>query len=105
MIEPYLHFVPSIHADAWVHAMAYVGGDVTLARGVSVWPTAVLRGDQGSIVVGEDSARGRAFAPLLQQADIQLQLSPTLPARMPACGRAATPRSVTPTKPENRNPC
>ncbi|MEY8389251.1 gamma carbonic anhydrase family protein [Oscillospiraceae bacterium 38-13] len=32
---------------------ARVSGDVTLGRGVSVWYNAVLRGDDGAIVVGE----------------------------------------------------
>ena len=34
---------------------AKVSGDVTLARGVSVWYNAVLRGDDGAITVGEDT--------------------------------------------------
>lgn len=55
MIERYLDLEPAIDDGAWVHDSAYVGGDVTLARGASVWPLAVLRGDQGAITVGEDS--------------------------------------------------
>nr|WP_326185693.1 gamma carbonic anhydrase family protein [uncultured Oscillibacter sp.] len=34
---------------------ARVAGDVTLGRGVNVWYNAVLRGDEGAIVVGEDT--------------------------------------------------
>ena len=34
---------------------ARVAGDVTLAKGVSVWYNAVLRGDEGSITVGENT--------------------------------------------------
>ena len=34
---------------------ACVAGDVTLAKGVSVWYNAVLRGDEGPIVVGENT--------------------------------------------------
>ena len=34
---------------------ACVVGDVTLAKGVSVWYNAVLRGDEGSITVGENT--------------------------------------------------
>ena len=34
---------------------ARVVGDVTLAKGVSVWYNAVLRGDEGAITVGEDT--------------------------------------------------
>ena len=45
----------SIHESAFVHPAAFVYGDVTLGPRVSVWPTAVLRGDTAPIVVGEDS--------------------------------------------------
>ncbi len=34
---------------------ASVVGDVTLGKGVSVWYNAVIRGDNGAIVIGEDS--------------------------------------------------
>ena len=34
---------------------AVVVGDVTLAKGVSVWYNAVLRGDEGAITVGENT--------------------------------------------------
>lgn len=43
---------PDIAPDAWVHPDAVVIGRVTLGPGVSVWPTAVLRGDYGRIEVG-----------------------------------------------------
>ncbi|MEO7454991.1 MAG: gamma carbonic anhydrase family protein [Gemmatimonadaceae bacterium] len=46
---------PTIHPTAFVHSAAHVIGDVTLGARVSVWPTAVLRGDSDAIVVGEDS--------------------------------------------------
>jgi carbonic anhydrase/acetyltransferase-like protein (isoleucine patch superfamily) len=46
---------PSIAPSAWVHATAVVIGDVTLADDVSVWPTAVLRGDRDAIRVGAKS--------------------------------------------------
>lgn len=46
---------PTIHATAFVHPAAHVIGDVTLGARVSVWPTAVLRGDTDIIVVGDDS--------------------------------------------------
>ena len=44
--------VPDIATDAWVHPDAVVIGAVTLGPGVSVWPTAVLRGDYGRIEIG-----------------------------------------------------
>jgi carbonic anhydrase/acetyltransferase-like protein (isoleucine patch superfamily) len=43
---------PDIHPDAFVHPEAVVIGRVTLGAEASVWPTAVLRGDTGRIVVG-----------------------------------------------------
>ena len=46
---------PDIHPDAFVHPAAHVIGNVTLGSGVSVWPTAVLRGDTSTITVGDDS--------------------------------------------------
>jgi carbonic anhydrase/acetyltransferase-like protein (isoleucine patch superfamily) len=56
MIESYLHHEPVIHPEAFVHTMAYVGGDVRIGARASIWPTTVLRGDQGAIDVGEDSS-------------------------------------------------
>ena len=47
--------MPTIHPNAFIHSAAHVIGDVTLGARVSVWPTAVLRGDTEPIVVGEDS--------------------------------------------------
>jgi carbonic anhydrase/acetyltransferase-like protein (isoleucine patch superfamily) len=44
---------PTIHPDAYVHPDAVLIGNVHLAAGASVWPTAVLRGDSGGIWVGE----------------------------------------------------
>ena len=46
---------PDIHPTAYVHPDAVVIGAVTLAAGVSVWPGAVLRGDYGTITVGQDT--------------------------------------------------
>ena len=44
---------PVIHPDAFVHPDAVVIGDVTIGANSSVWPGAVLRGDDGYITVGE----------------------------------------------------
>ena len=44
-----------IHPTAYIHPAAHIIGNVTLGARVSVWPTAVLRGDNDAIVVGEDS--------------------------------------------------
>lgn len=43
---------PDIHAEAYVHPDAVVIGNVTIGAESSVWPTAVLRGDDGRIEVG-----------------------------------------------------
>jgi carbonic anhydrase/acetyltransferase-like protein (isoleucine patch superfamily) len=45
-------FEPEIHELAYVHPDAVVIGRVTLGPEASVWPTAVLRGDHGTISVG-----------------------------------------------------
>jgi carbonic anhydrase/acetyltransferase-like protein (isoleucine patch superfamily) len=45
--------VPSIHEDAFVHPDAVVIGDVRVGAQSSIWPGAVLRGDYGTIVIGE----------------------------------------------------
>ena len=44
-----------IDADVLITEGACVVGDVTLAKGVSVWYNAVIRGDEGAITVGEDT--------------------------------------------------
>lgn len=46
---------PSVHPDAWVSESAVLIGDVRLAAGASLWPTAVARGDVCPIAIGEDS--------------------------------------------------
>ena len=45
--------VPRIHPDAFVHPEAVIIGDVEIGALSSVWPGAVLRGDDGDILVGE----------------------------------------------------
>ena len=44
---------PSIHPDAYVHPDAIIIGSVTIGANSSVWPGAVLRGDDGEIIVGQ----------------------------------------------------
>jgi carbonic anhydrase/acetyltransferase-like protein (isoleucine patch superfamily) len=46
---------PTIHPTAYIHPAAVVTGDVTLGARVSVWPTAVIRGDTDRIVIGADT--------------------------------------------------
>jgi len=45
--------IPTIHPDAFVHPDAVVIGDVRIGSESSIWPSAVLRGDYGTIIVGE----------------------------------------------------
>jgi carbonic anhydrase/acetyltransferase-like protein (isoleucine patch superfamily) len=44
---------PQIHADAYVHPDAVIIGDVQIGAESSIWPKAVLRGDYGTILIGE----------------------------------------------------
>ena len=46
---------PRVDPEAWVAPSAVVIGDVRLAAGASLWPTAVARADLCPIVVGEGS--------------------------------------------------
>ena len=45
--------IPSIHPTAYVHPDAVIIGSVTIGAQSSIWACAVLRGDDGSIVIGE----------------------------------------------------
>ncbi|AUH68458.1 gamma carbonic anhydrase family protein [Gordonia sp. PS3] len=44
---------PVLGTDVFIHPDATVIGAVTLGDGVSIWPGAVLRGDYGTITVGD----------------------------------------------------
>ena len=44
-----------IDSTAFIHPESVVCGDVTLGARVSIWPTAVVRGDTASITIGDDS--------------------------------------------------
>ena len=52
---PFKNRKPRIHPTAFIAPGAHVIGDVTLAKGSSVWFTAVLRGDISYIKVGVDT--------------------------------------------------
>jgi carbonic anhydrase/acetyltransferase-like protein (isoleucine patch superfamily) len=47
--------MPFIDPTAFIHPRAFVCGDVTIGPRVSVWPTAVIRGDTDRISIGADS--------------------------------------------------
>ncbi|MBI2095155.1 MAG: gamma carbonic anhydrase family protein [Candidatus Omnitrophica bacterium] len=55
MILPFKNKRPRIHPTVFVAPGAQVIGDVTLAKGASVWFAAVLRGDIHAIRVGQDT--------------------------------------------------
>lgn len=48
-------FKPNIHPTAFVHPTAEIIGDVVIGKYASVWPHAVLRGDNGRITIGDFS--------------------------------------------------
>jgi carbonic anhydrase/acetyltransferase-like protein (isoleucine patch superfamily) len=45
--------VPTIHPDAFIHPDAVIIGDVRIGADSSIWPAAVLRGDYGTVIIGE----------------------------------------------------
>ena len=47
--------MPRIDPTAFVHPLAYVAGDVTIGRRVSVWPFVSIRGDSDVVTIGDDS--------------------------------------------------
>lgn len=51
-IRPYLHFHPELGARVFVDSTAVVIGRAQLAEDVSIWPTAVVRGDVHAITIG-----------------------------------------------------
>lgn len=53
MIQPFQNHKPSLAPGARVHELATVIGQVSLGENVSVWPSAVLRGDLNKIQIGK----------------------------------------------------
>lgn len=57
---PHIHALgnaqPSIHAEAFVHPQSCIIGHVTVGARASIWPMVVLRGDMGTITVGEETS-------------------------------------------------
>jgi gamma-carbonic anhydrase len=56
MLQAFKGVHPRVDASAFVHERATVIGDVTIGPGASVWPGAVLRGDDGPIVIGANTS-------------------------------------------------
>ena len=55
MIIPYRNKTPKIGKNVFIAPNATIIGDVTLGDDVSVWPSAVIRGDVNPIVIGSGS--------------------------------------------------
>lgn len=55
MIKRYKDFIPEIAADVFIAENATVVGEVFIDKQASIWYNAVLRGDVGSIHIGERS--------------------------------------------------
>jgi carbonic anhydrase/acetyltransferase-like protein (isoleucine patch superfamily) len=53
MIIPYKGISPDVHESVFVAPGAYLIGDVRIGKDSSVWFNAVLRGDDGPIIIGE----------------------------------------------------
>jgi carbonic anhydrase/acetyltransferase-like protein (isoleucine patch superfamily) len=51
----FLNATPNLGDRVYIHPSAQVIGQVTLGDDVSIWPTAVVRGDVNSIEIGEAS--------------------------------------------------
>ncbi len=46
---------PRVHESCFVHPSVIIIGDVVIKKNCSIWPNAVIRGDQNSIEIGEGS--------------------------------------------------
>jgi carbonic anhydrase/acetyltransferase-like protein (isoleucine patch superfamily) len=47
---------PQIDPDAFIHPDCTIIGNVVIGSGATIWPQAVLRGDQSRIVIGEQTS-------------------------------------------------
>ena len=55
-LQAYKGLRPQVHPEAFVHPDAVLIGDVKVGARASIWPGCVLRGDQGSIEIGEETS-------------------------------------------------
>jgi carbonic anhydrase/acetyltransferase-like protein (isoleucine patch superfamily) len=54
-IQPFNGILPKIGHSTYIADSAVVIGDVTIGDNVSIWPTAVIRGDVEIITIGDDT--------------------------------------------------
>lgn len=45
---------PKVHPTAFISETAYIVGDVEIGENSNIWPGAVIRGDEGKIVIGRN---------------------------------------------------
>ena len=55
MIRSFNGVTPRIHPSAFISEACYIVGNVEIGENSSVWPGAVIRGDFGSISIGNNS--------------------------------------------------
>ena len=46
---------PEVHDSCFVYKTAVIIGDVAIGKNTGVWPNAVIRGDQNTIIIGDNS--------------------------------------------------
>ena len=56
MLQAFRGKYPRVDPSAFVHPTATLIGDVEVGARASIWPGAVLRGDDGPIVIGPDTS-------------------------------------------------
>ncbi len=56
MLQGFRGRFPRVDPTAYIHPSAVLIGDVEVGPGASVWPGAVLRGDDGPIVIGANTS-------------------------------------------------
>ena len=86
MIIPFRNKTPKIGKNVFIAPNATIIGDVTLGDDVSVWPSAVIRGDVNPIVIGQGS---NVQDGAVIHVDPDTSMNPyTLPAALRAAGAA-----------------
>lgn len=46
---------PEVHDSCFAHKTAVIIGNVTIGKNAGIWPNAIIRGDQNSIFIGDNS--------------------------------------------------
>ena len=55
MIKSFINKKPTLEEEVYIAETAVIIGDVTLKRNTNIWFGAVLRGDEESIIIGENT--------------------------------------------------